>query len=150
MAKFIKDKEVLEVFKRWYETGEIEYKKEFFGESIYMIAHHMHDHPITALFRKYAYETGDVPYPAYLIIDEIYTGDMRTYRNMNVYMKKISDDGLHLVECNDYDYNEAIGDHYSNMTGEEKAEYWKEQDMKLEERMKDPEIIARLKAYDLI
>ena len=119
MAKFVKDKEVLEVFKRWYETGEIEYRKEFFGKSIYMIAHDMHDHPITALFKKYAYETGDVPYPAYLVIDEIYTGDMRTYRNMNVYMKKISDDGLHLVECNDYDYNEAIGDHFSNLSDEE-------------------------------
>ena len=150
MAKFVKDKEVLEVFKRWYETGEIEYRKEFFDESIYMIAHDMHDHPITALFKKYAYETGDVPYPAYLVIDEIYTGDVRTYRNMNVYMKKISDDGLHLVECNNYDYNEAIGHHYSNLTKEEREEYWKEQDIKLKERMKDPEIIARLKACGLI
>ena len=48
-------------------------------------------------------------------------------------MKKISDDGLHFVECNDYDYNEAIGHHYSNLTKEEREEYWasrKEEDDK--------------------
>ena len=150
MAKFIEDEEVRNVFKRWYETGEIEYKKEFFGRSIYMIANRLCDHPITALFREYSDKTGQVPYPAYLIIDEIYTADRRTYRNMGVDLKKISDDGLHLVECSRYDYNEATGNHYDNMTDEEKEEYWKQHEKELEERKKDPEVIAKLKACGLI
>jgi len=119
MAKFITDEEVLNVFKRWYETDEIEYKKEFFGKSIYMIANNLSDHPITALFREYSDQTGQIPYPAYLIINNIYTGSRRTCRNFGVYLKKISDDGLHLVECSEYDYNEAIGNHFANMTPEE-------------------------------
>ena len=120
MAKHIEDEDVLYIFKHWYETGEIDYNKEILGSTPYLIAVRHMEHPITALLEEYAIKTGQIPFPAYLKIENIHNY-LKTM-NFGVRNKKPSEDGFHLIACSEYDYNEVSGNHWANLSYEELAE----------------------------
>ena len=134
MPKFVENDQITNIFMRFYQKNEIDYNEKIFDKTIFEASIYLHSAPLMAVLEYYIIKTHDVPFPAYIkALGQCFYG-----RSANIKDMKPSEDGLSLIPCSHYEFNEIAGNHWDNLTREEqKAEIAKmneETDRKLREK----------------
>ena len=116
MPKFVESDQITNIFLRFYQKNEIDYNEKIFNKDIYHITLDEQEPPLLSVLKWYIKNTKEVPYLTYILahgyISQWYTTS--SLRDM-----KPSEDGLSLVPCSHYEFNEITGNHWDNLTDEE-------------------------------
>lgn len=134
MPKFVESDQITNIFMRFYQKNEIDYNEKIFDKDIFHITLDENEPPLLSVLRWYIKNTHDVPYPTYILAHGYIS---QWYLTSSLRNLKPSEDGLSLVPCSEYEFNEITGNHWRNLTEEEKEKYWQEKDEEAEKWMKE-------------
>ena len=133
MPKFVESDQITEIFMRFYQKNEIDYNEKIFDKTIFEASIYLSSAPLMAVLKYYIMQTHDVPFPSYIkALGQCFYG-----RSANIKDMKPSEDGLSLIPCSHYEFNEITGRHWENIPKEERDAYWKQREEENEKWMRE-------------